>query len=73
MADEAPMLDRSAGLARHDLEAVGYLQRVLTLCSIGVAFTGIRSAAAATDKQAAPPSESTAPTNKARVVRMTDI
>ena len=40
-ADEAPMLDRSAGLARHDLEAVGYLQRVLTLCSIGVAFTGI--------------------------------
>jgi len=40
-ADEAPMLDRSAGLARHELEAVGYLQRVLTLCSIGVAFTGI--------------------------------
>jgi glycerol-1-phosphate dehydrogenase [NAD(P)+] len=40
-ADEAPMLDHSPGLARHDLAAVGYLQRVLTLCSIGVAFTGI--------------------------------
>ena len=40
-ADEAPMLEHSPGLARHDVAAVGYLQRVLTLCSIGVAFTGI--------------------------------
>ncbi len=34
------MLDRAPGLARHDIEAVGSLQRVLTLCSLGVAFTG---------------------------------
>lgn len=39
--DEAPMLRTSPALANHDLEAVGYLQRVLTLCSLGVAFTGI--------------------------------
>lgn len=40
-ADEGPMLRASPGLAEHDLEAVGYLHRVLTLCSMGVAFTGI--------------------------------
>lgn len=38
--DEALMIERAPGLARHDMAAVGSLQRVLTLCSIGVAFTG---------------------------------
>jgi len=40
-ADEEPMLQLAAGLARHSLEAVGVLQRVLTLCSVGVCFTGV--------------------------------
>jgi glycerol-1-phosphate dehydrogenase [NAD(P)+] len=39
--DEGPMMAHAAGLARHDLTAVGYLQRVLTLCSIGVCFTHV--------------------------------
>lgn len=39
-ADEPLMLARAAGLRTHALEAVGSLQRVLTLCSVGVAFTG---------------------------------
>jgi glycerol-1-phosphate dehydrogenase [NAD(P)+] len=34
------MLERAAGLSRHDLAAVGSLQRMLTLCSLGVAVTG---------------------------------
>lgn len=38
--DEGHMLARAAGLARHDLPALGSLQRVLTLCSLGVAVTG---------------------------------
>ncbi len=38
--DERLMIERAPGLARHALDAVGSLQRVLTLCSIGVAFTG---------------------------------
>ncbi|MDQ0472476.1 iron-containing alcohol dehydrogenase [Labrys wisconsinensis] len=37
--EEEPMIARAAGLAAHDLAAVGALQRVLTLCSMGVAFT----------------------------------
>lgn len=39
-ADEPLMIERAAGLKDHALDAVGSLQRVLTLCSIGVAFTG---------------------------------
>jgi glycerol-1-phosphate dehydrogenase [NAD(P)+] len=39
--DEGPMLAHAAGLSRHDLTAVGYLQRILTLCSIGVSFTNV--------------------------------
>ncbi len=39
-ADEPLMLERAPGLKDHGLAAVGSLQRVLTLCSIGVAFTG---------------------------------
>jgi glycerol-1-phosphate dehydrogenase [NAD(P)+] len=39
--DEAPMIERAEGLSRHDLASVGVLQRVLTLCSIGVCFTGV--------------------------------
>ncbi len=39
--DEGPMLAHAAALARHDLAAAGHLQRVLTLCSIGVCFTGM--------------------------------
>ena len=39
--DEAPMLEAAAGLAQHDVAANGYLHRVLTLCGLGVCFTGI--------------------------------
>lgn len=39
--DEAPMLEAASGLARHDVAANGYLHRVLTLCGLGVCFTGI--------------------------------
>lgn len=39
--DEGPMLAHAAALPRHELVAVGHLQRVLTLCSIGVCFTGM--------------------------------
>jgi glycerol-1-phosphate dehydrogenase [NAD(P)+] len=41
VADEAEMMARAAGLARGDIEAVGYLHRVLTLCGFGVSFTGM--------------------------------
>ena len=40
-ADEKEMNRRAARLARADPEAVGYLQRVLTLCGLGVSFTGV--------------------------------
>jgi glycerol-1-phosphate dehydrogenase [NAD(P)+] len=40
-ADEAPALKAAAGLAKHDLEANGLLQRLLTLCGFGVCFTGV--------------------------------
>jgi glycerol-1-phosphate dehydrogenase [NAD(P)+] len=40
-ADEGPMVDKAEGLARHDVTANGALQRVLTLCSVGVCFTGV--------------------------------
>ncbi len=35
------MIDTAGGLATHDLEANGILQRVLTLCGLGVCFTGV--------------------------------
>jgi glycerol-1-phosphate dehydrogenase [NAD(P)+] len=40
-ADEGPMLDSAPGLARGEVEAVGHLQRVLTLCGLGICFTGV--------------------------------
>jgi glycerol-1-phosphate dehydrogenase [NAD(P)+] len=40
LADEAELMKRAAGLAKGDIEAVGYLHRVLTLCGFGVSFTG---------------------------------
>jgi glycerol-1-phosphate dehydrogenase [NAD(P)+] len=40
MPDEAELMKRAAGLAKGDIEAVGYLHRVLTLCGFGVSFTG---------------------------------
>lgn len=39
--DEAPMLKAASGLATHDVAANGHLHRVLTLCGLGVCFTGI--------------------------------
>ncbi|MFL5258244.1 MAG: iron-containing alcohol dehydrogenase [Hyphomicrobiales bacterium] len=39
--EELQMLDHAAGLARHDLTANGILQRLMTLCGLGVCFTGI--------------------------------
>lgn len=40
-ADEPLMMAHAPGLAGHDLAAAGHLQRVLTLCSIGVCLTGV--------------------------------
>jgi len=40
MAEEPKMLETASGLARHDVAANGHLQRVLTLCGLGVCFTG---------------------------------
>lgn len=39
-ADEAELFARTTDLAEGDVEAVGYLHRVLTLCGFGVSFTG---------------------------------
>lgn len=39
--DEAELNKRAAKLAEHDVEANGYLYRVLTLCGLGVSFTGV--------------------------------
>jgi glycerol-1-phosphate dehydrogenase [NAD(P)+] len=39
--DEAPAIAHAAGIAKHDVEANGYLQRLMTLCGFGVCFTGI--------------------------------
>jgi glycerol-1-phosphate dehydrogenase [NAD(P)+] len=41
IADEREMMARAPGLAKGDIEAVGYLHRVLTLCGFGVSFTGM--------------------------------
>jgi len=38
---EAAMIETAEGLARHDLAANGHLHRVLTLCGLGVCFTGV--------------------------------
>ena len=39
--NEAAMIKSAAGLAKHDIAANGHLHRVLTLCGLGVCFTGI--------------------------------
>lgn len=39
-ADEPEMIKNAAGLAKHDIAATGHLHRVLTLCGLGVCFTG---------------------------------
>jgi glycerol-1-phosphate dehydrogenase [NAD(P)+] len=39
--EEQPMLDSAAGLGTHDVTANGILQRVLTLCGLGVCFTHV--------------------------------
>jgi len=41
IADEQQLMARAPGLAKGDIEAVGYLHRVLTLCGFGVSFTGM--------------------------------
>jgi glycerol-1-phosphate dehydrogenase [NAD(P)+] len=40
-ADEDELMARAPDLAKGDVEAVGYLHRVLTLCGFGVSFTGM--------------------------------
>ncbi len=40
-ADEAELNGRAGGLARGDIAAHGYLFRVLTLCGLGISFTGV--------------------------------
>jgi glycerol-1-phosphate dehydrogenase [NAD(P)+] len=39
--DEAELNARAAGIAAHDVAANGYLHRVLTLCGLGISFTGV--------------------------------
>lgn len=39
--DEIELNKRAAGLAAHDVEATGYLHRVLTLCGLGISFTKV--------------------------------
>lgn len=39
--DEPAMIKSAADLAKHSVEANGHLHRVLTLCGLGVCFTGI--------------------------------
>ncbi|WP_421693336.1 iron-containing alcohol dehydrogenase [Aestuariivirga sp.] len=39
--DEPRMIESAAGLATHDIAANGHLHRVLTLCGLGVCFTGV--------------------------------
>ncbi|MGR3766595.1 sn-glycerol-1-phosphate dehydrogenase [Pseudooceanicola nanhaiensis] len=40
-ADERELNARAFGIAAGDVEAIGYLYRVLTLCGLGIAFTGV--------------------------------
>jgi glycerol-1-phosphate dehydrogenase [NAD(P)+] len=39
--DEKPAFDAAAGLKAHSVEANGYLHRLMTLCGLGVCFTGV--------------------------------
>jgi len=39
--DEPRMIDSAPGLARGEVASVGWLHRVLTLCGLGIAFTGV--------------------------------
>jgi len=39
--DEPRMIETAAGLKTHDVAANGHLHRVLTLCGLGVCFTGV--------------------------------
>jgi glycerol-1-phosphate dehydrogenase [NAD(P)+] len=40
-ADEVELNKRAGNLPKGDIEAMGYLYRVLTLCGLGISFTGI--------------------------------
>jgi glycerol-1-phosphate dehydrogenase [NAD(P)+] len=40
-ADEGELNKRAGNLPKGDIEAMGYLYRVLTLCGLGISFTGI--------------------------------
>jgi glycerol-1-phosphate dehydrogenase [NAD(P)+] len=40
-ADEVELNKRAGNLPNGDIEAMGYLYRVLTLCGLGISFTGI--------------------------------
>ncbi len=39
--DEIQLMERASGIANGDIEAVGYLFRVLTLCGLGTSMTGV--------------------------------
>lgn len=39
--DEVKLMEQAAGIAKGDLEAIGALFRVLTLCGLGISFTGV--------------------------------
>jgi glycerol-1-phosphate dehydrogenase [NAD(P)+] len=39
--DEIQLMERAEGIANGDIEAVGYLFRVLTLCGLGTSMTGV--------------------------------
>lgn len=41
VGDEPEMIRTAAGLKTHDIAANGHLHRVLTLCGLGVCFTGV--------------------------------
>ncbi len=41
LADEAELNARAAGVGAGDVTAIGYLYRVLTLCGLGISFTGV--------------------------------
>jgi len=40
-ADEVELNKRAGNLPKGDIEAMGYLYRVLTLCGLGISFTGV--------------------------------
>jgi glycerol-1-phosphate dehydrogenase [NAD(P)+] len=41
IAEEAPTIAAAEGIGKHDLEAIGSLQRLLTLAGLGVCFTNV--------------------------------